>query len=109
MRVYFEALGDEYREAWAELKEHRTWDDALAIQEAADQALRGVRGAFSEYRNLQVARCVEAWTFDADPRDPRAVGKLDEHVVRHVVTAIERVYSEQMEAIEQRRKALGTG
>lgn len=109
MRVYFQALGDEYRDAWAELKEHRTWDDALAIQEAANESLRGVRGALTAYRNVQVARCVEAWTFDADPRDARQVGALDEHVVRHVVFSIEQFYGEQMEAIEQRRKALGTG
>lgn len=108
-RIPLDVAGDEYAGAWAQLKERRSWDDVVVIQEAADRSLRGVPGTFTLYRQLQIQKCVEAWSLDADPRDPRSWGQLGEHVIREVIRGIEAFYGDQMDEVEARRKANGTG
>ncbi len=96
-------------DSWVQLRERRSWGDVVEIQDAGERSMRGIPGAFTLFRTLQIQKCVESWSFEADLDDPRSWGELSEHVLREIVRGIDAYYGEQMERIEERRKQHGTG
>jgi hypothetical protein len=90
-----------YSGDWADIVEHRSWGDSLAIQVASAQGIR-------EYQNERVTRLVKAWSLDGHPSNVPDVENASEHVIRFLIEEMEAFYGAQREEIENRRKASGT-